>query len=97
MAAWLEVEAALNAALERAGLQRSSMVRENMDSLLSAGLVNGPTYRALKRTYVLRVEAVHIPERDIPYEDALSMIEVCARLVSRLNSIQPMQADHNAR
>lgn len=91
MAAWLEVEAALNAALERAGLHRSSLVRENMDLLLSTGLVNAPTYRALKRTYVLRVEALHMHEREIPYEDALSMADVCSRLVERLNSIQPMR------
>jgi hypothetical protein len=98
IAAWLEVEGALNAVLKREGLDSSTheLPRQKLDRLRDAGHVNGPTYRAVLRTFKLRNEAVHMLDREIPYDDAVAMADVCARLVESISTYRKAQSDLTA-
>ncbi|WP_095155774.1 MULTISPECIES: hypothetical protein [Pseudomonas] len=95
IAAWLEVEGALNAVLKREGLDSNThaLPRQKLDLLRDAGHVNGPTYRAVLRTFKLRNEAVHMLDREIPYDDAVAMADVCARLVESISTYSKAQSD----
>ncbi|MBK5008553.1 hypothetical protein IAE33_000413 [Pseudomonas sp. S60] len=98
IAAWLEVESALNVVIKREGLDVSTdeLPRAKMDRLRDAGLLNPPTYRAVLRTYKLRNEAVHMLDREIPYDDAVAMADVCSRLVESISTYKKAQSDHIA-
>jgi hypothetical protein len=90
IAAWLEVESAMNEALKREGKEGLSneVPRMKLDYLRELGLINGPTYRVFLRTFKLRNEAVHMLDREISFEDALAMADVCKRLADSLNAPQ---------
>ena len=87
IAAWLEVESALNEVLNREGIDSSQILspRLKLDQVRDLGYINGPTYRAFLRTANLRNEAVHRLDREIIYDDAVAMVDVCKRLVDSLN------------
>ncbi|MEE1888017.1 hypothetical protein [Pseudomonas carassii] len=88
IAAWLEVEGALNTVLKREGQESATeqLPRQKLDLLREEGLINGPTYRAVLRTSHLRNEAVHMLDREITYDDAVAMVDVCARLVDSIGA-----------
>lgn len=94
IAAWLEVEGALNAVLKREWLDSSphELPREKLERLREAGHVNGPTYRAVLRTFKLRNEAVHMLDREIPYDDAVAMADVCTRLVESISKYRKAES-----
>ena len=87
IAAWLEVESALNEVLNREGIDSSQILspRSKLDQVRDLGYINGPTYRAFLRTSKLRNEAVHRLDQEITYDDSVAMVDVCKRLVDSLN------------
>lgn len=89
IAAWLEVEGALNEELKREGVSNPHQQppRQKLEQLRDAGHINGPTYRAFLRTFKLRNEAVHMLDREITYDDAVAMADVCKRLVESLSKL----------
>ncbi|MDF9904524.1 UNVERIFIED_ORG: hypothetical protein OKW15_002480 [Pseudomonas reinekei] len=98
IAAWLEVEGALNTVLKREGLDSTphELPRTKLEKLRDAGYVNGPTYRAVLRTFKLRNEAVHMLDREIPYDDAVAMADVCTRLVESLSKYRKPESEIGA-
>lgn len=95
IAAWLEVEGALNAVLKREGLDTNAHEppRTKLERLREAGYINGPTYRAILRTFKLRNEAVHMLDREIPYDDAVAMADVCTRLVESISKYRKPESE----
>lgn len=86
IAAWLEVESALNEVLAREGVENLASLppRKKLDQVLKLGHIGMQQYDAFLRTFRLRNEAVHMLDRDIAYDDAVAMVDVCKRLVESL-------------
>lgn len=83
--AWLEVEKTLNEVLEREGLDASPRpVRRKIDELRALGILDVQTYQVFLRASSLRNEAMHMLDREITFDDAVAMADICERLVNRL-------------
>ena len=92
IAAWLEVEEALNNVAKLHGLDthrgRPAPARIKMDGLRAAGIVDQKTYDLFSRTSELRNEALHMPDREITYDDAVAMADVCKWLVEKFKTLK---------
>jgi len=88
LAAWLEVEAALNDLMNRKGLVVDPMQspRKRLEQLLSTGGITMSMYNTFSKTLSLRNEAVHRLDREINYVDAVDMAVICQRLVESLQN-----------
>jgi hypothetical protein len=88
IAAWLEVESALNEVLTREGIERIDLLqtRKKLDQAFNLGHIDRQQHDAFLRTFRLRNEAVHMLDRDIAYDDAVAMVDVCKRLEESLHN-----------
>lgn len=83
--AWLEVEKSLNEALEREGRESGpKSVRKKIDELRSLGILDTQTYQVIMRASNLRNDAMHMLDREITFDDAVAMADICERLVRKL-------------
>ncbi|WDG42879.1 hypothetical protein PUP72_02460 [Pseudomonas synxantha] len=97
IAAWLEVESALNVVLTREGEERPDLLppRKKLDLAFNLGHIDRQQHDAFVRTSRLRNEAIHMLDRDITYEDAVAMVDVCKRLAESLhNPTPPVHGPH---
>lgn len=83
--AWLEVEKTLNEVLEREGLETGPRpIRKKIDELRALGIIDVQTYQVFMRASNIRNEAMHMLDREITFDDAMAMVDICKRLVNRL-------------
>lgn len=89
--AWLEVEKALKEVTKRKGLDGEKRgfkpIRTTIDKLYADGLLDTQTHQVFIRASQLRNEVLHMPDRQINFEDAVAMADICEYLVKKLKAI----------
>lgn len=84
--AWLDVEKALNEVMELQGLDSTApyAASKKIEKLRALGILDTQTYQVIMRASNLRNEAMHMLDREITFDDAVAMADICERLVNRL-------------
>lgn len=92
--AWLEVEKKIEEILSlnpvmshrgASGLVRPMMMSEAMRALVDKGIVNKLTYDTYRKLNRIRNEAAHMTSKEVEFDEAISMTEMCQWLVKSLD------------
>ena len=92
--AWLEVEKRieeiasehnLTTTTTSYGLVRPMMTAEAMRQLHENGIINALTFKTYRKLNRIRNEAAHMTSREIEYDEAVSMAEMCQWLLKSLD------------
>lgn len=95
IAAWLEVEKALNQSIERNQFMLSThgkihvlSPREKWKVLRDNNVIDTHTFNIGTKASQLRNEAIHMLDREVTFEDAVAMASICEWLEQRLNEME---------
>ncbi|KFF84225.1 hypothetical protein [Pseudomonas syringae] len=86
LSSWLDVERALRALALKAGIPFDATPLSTASELHAADVIDEFTFKTLRDLRRIRNEAAHITTRDISYEEAVSMAEMCQWLAHRLRN-----------
>jgi len=91
--AWLEVEKTIGEIASQHnlttmtgpnGLIRPMMIGESMRHLYDKGIINELTFNTFRKLNRIRNEAAHMTSKEIEYDEAVSMAEMCQWLLKSL-------------
>ncbi len=86
LSSWIDVERALRALALKAGISFNSTPMSTASELHAADWIDELAFTTLRDLRRIRNEAAHITTRDISYEEAVSMAEMCQWLAHRLRT-----------
>ncbi len=88
---WMEVEKAVKDFLEVSGIQFAprykNQTRAQIRMLKDAGRIDGLTYDTYVKLSKVRNDAAHLQDKQIDYDEAVSMSSSCAWLVERFEAL----------
>lgn len=93
---WMEVEKAVRDYLEESGIQFApkykGQLRLQLRMLKEAGRIDDLTYDTFVKLWKVRGDAAHLHDKQIDFEEAVSMSSSCAWLVKRFEALsrEPM-------
>lgn len=94
--AWIEVEKQLYELAEKIGVPADRSPLATARLLRGADAINAVTLETLFKLFQIRSDAVHLTDRDVTFEEAVTMADMCQWLERRLKyeniSYQPMSS-----
>jgi len=87
ISAWIEVERATIEMATKAGLVVSGQVITIANELHAKGYINELEFETFRSLRQVRNDAVHLTAKDVTYEDAFGMAEVCQWLAHRIRML----------